>query len=285
MLAILSWLVASVWLGERVLPQFKRPLKAARALNLWLQEWQLSFSQGKPLGQLGEIPQYKFFGILAGTALTHARSYGSFPREILWEWREGLNKEIQFEKKWASLRNGGWAQFGLFALITWIFILMTAQTLSKPFPSQLLIIVTGLQLTGLVLFWPLMLWLESIHLEGFSLLIESLYVLRSLSGAGLASQQVITMAKLDLVSDIKNKYLKELKKRVLEITQMYQQKGVPLLKESQLLLQEIWFIREEALGKMIKVVEHLKLAILIVFFGGAYFVFILGLIQQLLSQA
>lgn len=235
--------------------------------------------------QLSEIPQYKFFGKLAEVALTHARNYGSFPREILWEWREGLNREIQFERKWSSLRNGGWAQFGIFMMITWAFILLTAETLGRPFSSQLLILVFGLQLTGLFIFLPLMMWLESIHMEGFSVLMESLYSLRSLSGAGLASQQVIKSSRIDNVNEIKNKSLVQLKLRLLEVTQMYLQKGIPLVKECQLLLQEIWFIREESLGKVTKSVEHLKLAILIVFFGGAYFVFILGLIHQLLSQS
>lgn len=284
-LGLISWVVASYWLGENILPRFKRPLKDAKGLNLWLQEWQLSFSQGKPLSERSEIPRFKFYSDLASSALTHARSYGSFPREILWEWREGINKEVQFEKKWAGLRNGGWAQFGLFALITWSFVCLTAQTLSSPFSVELLLLVSGLQLTGLLLYWPLMMWLSSTRLEGFGVLLESLYVLRSLSGAGLSAQSVLQKAKVEGIEGIKNSRLREIKKRVQDITQMYQQKGVPLTKETQLLLQEVWFIREEVLQQIIKSIDHIKLAILLVFFGGAYFVFILGLIQQLLQKS
>lgn len=283
-LAALSWLIAGVWLGERLLPKFGRPLRDARALSLWLQEWQLGFAQGRPLSQMGEVPQFKFFGRLATTALAHARSYGSFPREILWEWREGLNKEMQFEKRWQGVKHAGLAQFGLFALITWVFITLTADTINEPLAEGVLFTVVVLQVAGALIYWPAMLILAHKRLGGFQVLMESLYCLRSLGGAGLPAQQVVQLSRMDLVAEINTSSLKLLCERVKDVVRLYQQQGLPIVKETQLLLHESWFLREDALAQVVKLADHVRLGVLIVFFGGAYFVFLLGLIHQLLSR-
>lgn len=284
-LALCSWLWAGLWLGEALLPRRRGPLHQAHALSAWLQEWQLSFAQGRPLNQLSAIPQFKFFGVLASRALGHARTYGSFPREILWEWREGLNKEIQFEQKWLGIKHGSWAQFALFSLITWLFIALTGQTLEQPLSRPLLFAVVALQVAGFFCYWPLLKLHASRQMQGHALLMESLYTLRSLGGAGMSSQQVLTHAQLDLVVQIKNPKLSLLRDRVAETARLYQQQGLPLTKETQLLIQEVWFIREAMLLKLVKTADHFRLAVLLVFFGSAYFLFLLGLIQQLLTRS
>ena len=82
LIGLASWVASSFWCEALTWPRFGRPSQA-RALAAWLQEWQLGLSRGGALNELGEVPQYKFFGRLANSGLTHARNYGSFPRELL----------------------------------------------------------------------------------------------------------------------------------------------------------------------------------------------------------
>jgi len=282
--ALLSWSAAGLWLGQPLWVRPRRTVNSATALSNWMQEWQLGAGVGRPLNELGEVPSFKFFGELARRGLAHARAFGSFPREILWEWREGIGKEAAFDKKWRGVVWGGWAQFTLFAAITWTFIVMTQQTLARAFPSSLLLAVASWQALGAGAFGPCLWALQRRRLAGFAELMECLYVLRSLGGAGLPSQQVLREARLEDLARLRNPRLRLLRDRVLALTQLHQQQGVPLIKECQLLLQEAWFAREEALMGLTKASEAVKLVFLLVFFGGAYMLFLLGLVQQLLSE-
>jgi hypothetical protein len=80
-LALFSWLMAGLWLEEIKFSWRKVP--ASELLNRWLQSWQLLGSQGGALSQLGAIPQYKFFSRLAEEGLRQARTFGSFPKDLI----------------------------------------------------------------------------------------------------------------------------------------------------------------------------------------------------------
>jgi hypothetical protein len=285
LLGPISWLVAGLWLNEKSFPQFWRKQDAAEALNRWLQTWQLTNSGGGGLSNLGEVPQFKFFGRLAEGGLRHARAFGSFPRELLWEWRDGLAKERAFDQRWSGITHAAWAQFVLFMLITWVFVFITADTLSGPLPLYLYAIMSLLQLAGLALFRPVLSLLAQRRLRGFPELLEGLYVLRSLSGAGLPTGQVLSEAKLERLPAIAGPMLKPLVQRVSELAGLYQKQGGALGREAQILLQEAWFLREEGLQKLIKLGEGLKLIFLLVFFAGSYFLFLIGLVFQLLKSS
>ena len=285
LLAPLSWLFAGIWLEEKFELPFKRRTDSAEALNRWLQSWQLSSSQGGALSLLGEVPQFKFFGRLAEAGLRHARSFGSFPRELLWEWRDGLSRERSFEQKWSGIWRSAWMQFALFVLITWAFVFITGDVVPGGLPMYLHAMMIGLQLAGFVLFRPLLQLVARRQLRGFSELLESLYVLRSLSGAGVSTGQVLAEAKLDRLSAFQRGLLAPLVQRVTEVASQYQKQGGALGREAQILLQETWFLREESLQKLIKTGEALKLGFLLVFFAGAYFLFLTGLVFQLLKSS
>lgn len=285
LLGPLSWLAASVWLNEKTFHVSWRKPDAAEALNRWLQTWQLASTSGGGLANLGEVPQFKFFGRLAEGGLRHARSFGSFPRELLWEWRDGLAKERAFDQRWQGITYAAWAQFLIFILITWVFVFITADTLSGPLPVYLYAIMGVLQGSGLFLFRPVLHVLAHRRLSGFSELMEGLYVLRSLSGAGLPTGQVLSEAKLERLPTLAGPVLKPLVRRVSELAALYQKQGGALGREAQILLQEAWFLREECLQKLIKLGEGLKLIFLLFFFAGSYFVFLIGLVFQLLKSS
>ena len=231
LLGPISWLVAGLWLNEKSFPQIWRKQDAAEALNRWLQTWQLASGSGGGLANLGEVPQFKFFGRLAEGGLRHARSFGSFPRELLWEWRDGLARERAFDQRWSGITHAAWAQFVLFILITWVFVFITADTLSGPLPLYLYVIMGFLQAAGLTLFRPVLRVLAHRRLRGFPELLEGLYVLRSLSGAGLPTGQVLSEAKLERLPALAGPMLKPLVQRVSELAGLYQKQGGALGRE------------------------------------------------------
>lgn len=279
LLVALAWLTASLWLGEKWLPHFKRP-DSAEALNRWLQNWQLLAQSGGGLNQLGEIPRFKFFSHLAECGLRHARTFGSFPRELLWEWRDGLSKERSFDKRWRNIIYSAYAQFLLFMIITWAFVIMARSGLTLQISLLIYVVMALLQFAGLMLFAPALSVCSKRELKGFSELLESLYVLRSLSGAGLATAQVLQEAKLERL--VATPALKPLVSRVEQLAVLYQKQGGQLGREAQILLQETWFLREEKLTKLYKTGEGLKLAFLLVFFAGSYFCFLAGMVLTLM---
>ncbi|MBY0515259.1 MAG: hypothetical protein K2P81_00010 [Bacteriovoracaceae bacterium] len=281
LLAAGSWVIASLWLNESLNFKVKRS-NSADQLNLWLQKWQLMSTTGGSLSELGEIPEFKFFSRLAEAGLRHARTFGSFPRDLLWEWRDGLAKERAFEKRWRAVNQSAYAQFLIFILITWSFVFITSGSIEIQLPFTIYLGMIVLQIMGLVFFpWALS-SSARMRLKGFSELLESLYVLRSLSGAGIATAQVLSEAKLENL--VQTKITKILVERVLKMAQIFQKQGGALGREAQILLQETWFLREESLTQLVKWGEAIKLVFLLVFFAGAYFLFLLGLVFELLKS-
>lgn len=285
LLGPVSWVIAGLWLHDNSFPSLMQKRDAAEALNRWLQTWQLQATHSGGLANLGEVPQFKFFGRLAEAGLRHARSFGSFPRELLWEWRDGLAKERAFDQRWLAITHAAWAQFALFILVTWAFVLVTADTMTDPLPLSLYLVMGLLQATGLAIFRPVLGVLANRRLRGFPELLEGLYVLRSLSGAGLPTGQVLSEAQLERLPPLVGPGLRPLVQRVTELAGLYQKQGGALGREAQILLQEAWFLREEGLQKLIKLGEGLKLIFLLVFFAGAYFLFLFGLVFQLLKSS
>jgi hypothetical protein len=70
----------------------------------------------------------------------------------------------------------------------------------------------------------------------------------------------------------------------MDLVRSYQSQGSSLGKETQLLISEIWFYRDQQFVVINKRLEALKLIWLLLFFGSSYAVFLMGLISQLLHS-
>lgn len=279
-LALLSWLMAGFWMDEIKFSWRKVP--AAELLNRWLQSWQLLGSQGGALSQLGVIPQYKFFSRLAEEGLRQARTFGSFPKELIWEWRDGVAREKAFDQRWQGIRVSAWLQFAMFTAITWVLVYMTGDLVGA-IPHVVYVVMLIIQAVGFALFSPFIKFMIKRRLNGFAELLESLYVMRTLSAAALPTSKVISEAKLERIVTIKTLILQPLIERVQELALLYQKQGGALGREAQILLQECWFLREEGMTKLTKTAEGLKLVFLLCFFAGPYFLFLSVLIFQVLQ--
>ena len=284
LLFLLSWVAASWWFS---LPLMTRPQKQhsqADKLNLWLQEWQLLSSRGMGLNTLSEIPDYKFFSRLALAGLRHARTYGKFPRELLWEWREGLNRESSFDKKQRELLMGSLFQFALFSVIIWLFILMTGQQFIALSP-RVLCLILFLHMAGFLSFSPLIIYFRNRTLKGLPEMLETLYVLKSLSQAGLSVTHVMQEAKLERLPQQLPLEQQNLAHKLRDLIKIYQSQGAAVALEAKILVEEAWFLRTHLMQKLTTRLEAYKLLWLIVFFGSSYAIFIVNLIGELLRAS
>jgi hypothetical protein len=280
-MGLVSWGAASLWFQ---VPFIERRKKTnGNDLNVWLQNWQLLNSQGSALSKLGPVPEFKFYARLAEAGLRHARTFGSFPRELLWEWREGLSKESDFDRKMTSLKFSSFMQFFIFTLIIWSFGFISSDSIVKLNSSHYISMVT-LQLLGFVSFIPVVKLLNNYLLKGLSEMLESLYTLRSLSQAGLAVSEVLKEAKLSQIPERLSGQAGAIRLKLMDLVRAYQNLGNSMGKESQLLISEIWFYRDQQFTAINKRLEALKLIWLLLFFGSSYAVFLMGLVGELLRS-
>ncbi|MFP5458456.1 MAG: hypothetical protein ACLGG7_06970 [Bacteriovoracia bacterium] len=284
LLAFVCWCISGVWFGEPLVRAPRRKLTQAEIFNRWLQSWQLLGTSGGALSQLAAVPSYKFFGRLAEEGLRQARTFGSFPRELIWEWRDGVAREKAFDERTRSIRISAYLQFVLFTVITWVLVHMTKDVAGNISPAIYLVMLL-LQLGGSFAFAPVLAFSQKQRLAGFSELLESLYVLRTLSAANLPTSKVISEARLESLAKTKNAVLVPLRERVEELARLYQKQGGALGREAQILLQEVWFLREEGMNQLAKTAEGLKLIFLLCFYAGPYFIFLAALMFEVLQTS
>lgn len=282
LLAFVCWCISGLWLGEPLLQAPRRKLSQAEIFNRWLQSWQLLGTTGGALSQLSAVPRYKFFGRLAEEGLRQARTYGSFPRDLIWEWRDGVAREKAFDERTRSIRASAYLQFVLFTVITWVLVHMT-KDVAGDVSAVVYLLMVALQVGGSVAFAPALAFSQKRRLAGFSELLECLYVLRTLSAANLPTSKVISEARLDTLAKTKNAVLLPLRERVEELARVYQKQGGALGREAQILLQEVWFLREEGMNQLAKTAEGLKLIFLLCFYAGPYFIFLAALMFEVLQ--
>lgn len=281
-LALLSWCVSGLWLGESLGRLPRRRPAPAEVFNRWLQSWQLLGTSGGALSQLSVVPPYKFFSRLAEEGLRQARTFGSFPRELIWEWRDGVAREKAFDERTRGIRLGAYLQFILFTLITWVLVRMTSDVAGS-ISGLIYLFMLGLQVIGAVAFAPVLAWAQRRRLAGFADILECLYVLRTLSAANLPTGRVISEARLEKLGTTANPVLLPLRERVEELARVYQKQGGALGREAQILLQEVWFLREEGMNQLGKTAEGLKLIFLLCFYAGPYFIFLAALMFEVLQ--
>lgn len=282
LLAFVCWCISGLWLGEPLLQAPRRKLSQAEIFNRWLQSWQLLGTTGGALSQLSAVPRYKFFGRLAEEGLRQARTYGSFPRDLIWEWRDGVAREKAFDERTRSIRASAYLQFVLFTVITWVLVHMT-KDVAGDVSAVVYLLMVALQVGGSVAFAPALAFSQKRRLAGFSELLECLYVLRTLSAANLPTSKVISEARLETLATTKNAVLLPLRERVEELARVYQKQGGALGREAQILLQEVWFLREEGMNQLAKTAEGLKLIFLLCFYAGPYFIFLAALMFEVLQ--
>ena len=188
----LSFLPEAFWarlveFWERFLKSYSSEfsLKGGQKLLRLLSELEAQLAVKGALGSI-ELPQYKFYTALAGRVLEYGRRYGTPLRSVLLELREALGKDLQFESKIKKELWGGFAQFALIALVTWIFVFLSASLLELKLSFKISLVMIALQGGGFVFYYLLFRFLRLRLFSIFAPLFSSYYTLLILSEAGLS---------------------------------------------------------------------------------------------------
>ena len=113
-------------------------------------------------------------------------------------------------------------------------------------------------------------------------MLETLYVLKSLSQAGLSVTQVMQEAKFEQVPIHLPLEQQNLALKLRDLIKIYQSQGAAVALEAKILVDEAWFLRTHLMQKLTVRLEAYKLLWLIVFFGSSYAIFLVNLIGELL---
>jgi hypothetical protein len=268
-------------------PQFFsiKPLIIRRHPAQELEDWLKRFHWGNraELGGKLELPRYKFYTGIVELLLNMARKLGGNYQESLLFLRAGLQADRQFEKKLKEMVLGCWLQMGLMMLLTWAFILGALTMVEVKVGLLPLMLILLWQCTGLVTL-PFFLRHFRRRLFGdIGKLWHMLYVLNSLSRVPLARGEILKLAGVVSLKDIRQKNLdhlvvklKAICQRALQVGGSYEEEVLSLMEE--LRFQEKWHF--ELFEKRLLV---LKLALLSVFFLPSYLAFIFLLLGDLLA--
>ena len=150
---------------------------------------------------------------------------------------------------------------------------------------KVLSLILFLHLAGFVSFSPLIIYFKNRTLKGLPEMLETLYVLKSLSQAGLSVTQVMQEAKLERLPQQLPLEQQNLALKLRDLIKIYQSQGAAVALEAKILVDEAWFLRTHLMQKLITRLEAYKLLWLIVFFGSSYALFIVNLIGELLRAS
>lgn len=237
-------------------------------------------------GQIGptDLLQYKFYTALTSRVLEYGRRYGTPLRSILLELREALGRDLQFERKILKELWGGFAQFVLIALVTWVFVFLSSSLLNLSLSPSVMGTMLFLQLIGFVSYYLIFEILQKRLFSIFAQLFSSYYTLLILTEASLSVRVSLQESGILSAFSIKDKRFDFLFIRSRELLERWQTKGTPLKTELKEHIASLWGLEEETFLRFIKLLAGLKFLILCLFFLSAYFVYLFSLFRVFLIE-
>ena len=276
-----SWLVV---IALYCRPHSAGPLKKSRGPGEELLNWVKKFNWERRELDQHQLPQYKFFTDLINLLLEMSRRFGGQYKDALISVRESLSADIQFEKKLKEFIWGSYFQKLSIFLLSWGFILMATSMTDIQLGLGVYVGILAWQLLGLALFPLICLKLRDYYFAGIGKIWLSLYVLRSLSSAGLARSEVFKLAKINELHSVKHKNLESLIQKLQDTCELSLKQGGSYLKEVEELSQECRFIEKWHLELFEKRLGAFKLAILGGFFLPSYLGFMYFLLSSFLHR-
>lgn len=250
-----------------------------------LEEWLKRFQAGtrQDLSGSMRLPQYKFYGEVVEILLNLARKMGGNYQEPMLFLREGLQADRQFEKKLKEMVLGTWLQMGLMVALTWAFILGALSMVDVQVSTGKLILIFLWQGLGLAHLPFLLAFCRKRYFADIGKLWRMLYVLNSLCKVPLSRTEVLTIAGVTGLKEIKQKSVLHISDKLRETCQRALQQGGSYESEVKNLMTELRFQEKWHFELFEKRLTVIKLALLSIFFLPAYLAFIFLLLGDLLK--
>lgn len=276
-----SWLLGVFLYFQKTVPM---SLKRLKGPGEELLEWVKKFNWARRDIDQHQIPEYKFFTDLINLLLEMSRRYGGQYKEALISVRESLGADIQFEKKLKEFIWGSYFQKSCILILSWGFILLATSMTNIQLDFSVYMGIFSWQVIGLILFPLICRKLKNYYFDGIGKVWLSLYVLRSLSSAGLARSEIFKLAKINELHSVKHQNLESLVGKIQDTCELSLKQGGSYLKEVEELSQECRFIEKWHLELFEKRLGAFKLAILGGFFLPSYLGFMYFLLSSFLHR-
>jgi hypothetical protein len=252
----------------------------AEELENWLKKFHLGPKDVKDTGQL---PRYKFYSEIVEVLLQLARKMGGSYQDSLLFLREGLQVDRQFEKKIREVSLGMWAQMGLMMGLTWTFIIASLNLVDIEVPKIYLLFIFTWQVIGLSVLPLVMRYLRKKYFGDIGKLWKMLLVLRSLIKVPLSRTEILTLAGVQELTNIKQVSLESIVLKLKETCQKTLKLGVSYEEDVKYLMEELRFQEKWHFELFEKRLTVIKLILLSVFFLPSYLAFIFLLLGDLMA--
>jgi hypothetical protein len=256
----------------------KRP---AEELEEWLKRF--NWSNRSELTVLGQLPVYKFYTEVVEVLLSLARKMGGNYQESLLFLREGLQVDRQFEKKISEAKIGIWIQMGLMMLLTWAFIGGALHLVEVRVKTINLIFILSWQMLGLSFLPFTLMKLRKKYFSDIGKIWKMLFVLSSLVRVPLARTEILTLAGIGELSQIKQKSLHLIVAKLKDTCHKSLKLGTSYEADVKYLMEELRFQERWHFELFEKRLTVIKLILLSVFFLPSYLAFIFLLLGDLMT--
>jgi hypothetical protein len=281
----LAFLVVMLyWLGLETRYEFNL-LKFRDHSGPHLEDWLKRFNWDRSsLSQdCGELPHYKFYTEIVEILLSLARKMGGRYQEPLLFLRQGLQADLQSEKKIKELYLGTTLQIGLMVMITWGFILGASFLVEIKMKGALLLGIMIWQLIGVISLPWIIRYCRKILFQDIGKLWKVLFVLKSLSKVPLSRTEILKISGAGDLEKITQKNLGPLVEKLLFICQKSREQGINSDEELSALMKELRFIENWHFELFEKRLVTVKLCLMAFFFLPSYLAFIFNLLGDLLA--
>jgi len=285
MLIYLSFLAALIyWLGGESQLELK-VLKFNKNPGQDLEEWLKRFNWERTTLNSSEVelPRYKFYSEVVETLLLLARKMGGKYQDSILFLREGLQTDLQSEKKNRELIFGTLFQMSFMVVVTWGFIAGASMLVEVKMNSMILVSIFAWQMLGLFSLLWLIKYFRKKYFQEIGTLWKVLFVMKSLSKVPISRSEILQLAGASEIEKIGQKNLQPLIEKLMHICQKSREQGFNSEYELSTLMNELRFIEKWHFELFEKRLVTVKLCLMAFFFLPSYLAFIFNLLGDLLA--
>jgi hypothetical protein len=275
---LVLWLDGSSMAAGNILITKRNP---SEDLENWLKKFHWDRKQ-EPSAS-GSLPSYKFYSEVVEILLSLARKMGGSYQDSLLFLRAGLQADRQFEKKMREIVFSCWLQMGIIVAITWGFIFGALFIVDVKISIFKLIAIALWQLLGIFALPFLLNFYRLKYFSDIGKIWKILYILNSLVKVPLSRTEVLTMAGVGILKDIKQKSLSHIVERLKQTCQRTLQFGGSYEEDVSSLMEELRFQEKWHFELFEKRLMVIKLGLMAIFFLPSYLAFIFLLLNDLLA--
>ncbi|MCP4913626.1 MAG: hypothetical protein GY909_10945 [Oligoflexia bacterium] len=217
---------------------------------------------------------YKIYSKIFREAIKVKFKLGVDIKPLIKSLKQGLIKDIQFQKKFEDLVRGTQLQMLAMAFIIWGFIFLFEFITKVRANHETLILIGTLNILGLFIYFVLQ--KKLLHTFGKTMEKPLFVFLNCLfrSQIGLSMSDVILEEEFDALENHCPKPLINFRALVKNSLSQYQNFSRPISNSQEEIIEEYWFVMGQQFEKTLKKVKFLQFTVGVIFYIPCYFLFL-----------